>query len=429
MKAQNKLGSNNLVLVLKQESMEYMMKKRVWFEVELLEAQRDREAEGFQVSNDDTTVAQRRLKDKQPKEKTNMGCLVKEHEKEYQTGWKIKMGNVLDSCNQRSIQQCMKSKVAIHLGVAGIQQQNGLVDETNVTLFAKAEIWATKDLLDKAKENVLVMKIVKDHSGYTLRVSQSRFYNGKLVQTLLEGHSILSLEGSLSRDCDVEKNDVGMLDGLDRGLQTYVQVFMDFDYAICRLITSDVHDTYGGCKEENMTNGLLTESRYELRLVAGIATGALEDKIKESKLLIDELDLPRSSDFLPSPEYDSFLFKDFSEVEVDALPSTKNEDNVFNPGIFIYENLSEITVQATPDKNVKKMSISHASLIIEDLDPPLYELPFHKEVPGSKTPLSFSSENEEKVFKPGIITSKGVHTFFSRNYLIGAPKLSKSLNC
>nr|GEV88447.1 reverse transcriptase domain-containing protein [Tanacetum cinerariifolium]GEW11170.1 reverse transcriptase domain-containing protein [Tanacetum cinerariifolium] len=33
-----------------------------------------------------------------------------------------------------------------------------------------------------------------------------------------------------------------------------------------------------------------------------------EDKIKESKLLIDELDPSRSSDFLPSLEYDSFLF-------------------------------------------------------------------------------------------------------------------------
>nr|GEV00145.1 hypothetical protein [Tanacetum cinerariifolium] len=54
-----------------------------------------------------------------------------------------------------------------------------------------------------------------------------------------------------------------------------------------------------------------------------------EDKIKESKLFIDEVDLPRSSDFLPSPEYDSFLFEVFSEV--DALPSTDNEDKVFNP--------------------------------------------------------------------------------------------------
>ncbi|GJV79881.1 reverse transcriptase domain-containing protein [Tanacetum coccineum] len=47
-----------------------------------------------------------------------------------------------------------------------------------------------------------------------------------------------------------------------------------------------------------------------------------EDKIKESKLLIDELDLPRSSDFLPSPECESVLYEDFSEV--DALPSANN---------------------------------------------------------------------------------------------------------
>ncbi|GKF27012.1 hypothetical protein Tco_0082906 [Tanacetum coccineum] len=65
---------------------------------------------------------------------------------------------------------------------------------------------ATKGLLDKEKGNVLGIEIVRDQSGNTLRVLQSRFYNEKLVQTLLEGHSILSLEGSLSGDCDVEKN-------------------------------------------------------------------------------------------------------------------------------------------------------------------------------------------------------------------------------
>ncbi|GKA65745.1 hypothetical protein Tco_0765452 [Tanacetum coccineum] len=106
-----------------------------------------------------------------------------------------------------------------------------------------------------------------------------------------------------------------------------------------------------------------------------------EDKIKESKLLIDELDPPRSSDFLPSPECDSVLYEDFSEV--DALPSTNNEDKVFNPGILIHENLFEVTIRATPDKNVKKISISNASLILEDFNPPLYELPFDKEVPTS----------------------------------------------
>ncbi|GJZ00342.1 hypothetical protein Tco_0517771 [Tanacetum coccineum] len=55
--------------------------KRVWFEVELQGAQGDREAEVFQVSNDDTAVAERRLEDKQPEEKTNTDCLVKEQEK------------------------------------------------------------------------------------------------------------------------------------------------------------------------------------------------------------------------------------------------------------------------------------------------------------------------------------------------------------
>nr|GEU49315.1 reverse transcriptase domain-containing protein [Tanacetum cinerariifolium] len=52
-----------------------------------------------------------------------------------------------------------------------------------------------------------------------------------------------------------------------------------------------------------------------------------EDKIKESKLLIDELDPPRSSDFLPSLKYESVLYEDFSKF--DALPSTNNKDKDF----------------------------------------------------------------------------------------------------
>nr|GEV31539.1 reverse transcriptase domain-containing protein [Tanacetum cinerariifolium] len=150
------------------------------------------------------------------------------------------------------------------------------------------------------------------------------------------------------------------------------------------------------------------------------------EKIKESKLLIDELDLPRSSDFLPSPKYDSFLFEDFSEV--DALPSTNNEDKMFNPEILIHENLVEVNTQVAPDKNVKKIAIYHASFILEDFDPPpLYELPFLKEVPRSKTLLLFSSKNEDKIFKPGFSLLKEFILLFSRNHLIGAPKLSKSL--
>nr|GEU90143.1 reverse transcriptase domain-containing protein [Tanacetum cinerariifolium] len=130
------------------------------------------------------------------------------------------------------------------------------------------------------------------------------------------------------------------------------------------------------------------------------------EKIKESKLLIDELDLP--CDFLPSFEYASFLSEDFSRV--DALPSTNNEDKVFNPSILIQENLFEIITHVAPEKKDKKLAISHASLMLEDFNPPLYELPFFKEVSRSKILLLFSSKNEEKVFKPGIHTSGKVHS-------------------
>nr|GEW24801.1 hypothetical protein [Tanacetum cinerariifolium] len=61
------------------------------------------------------------------------------------------------------------------------------------------------------------------------------------------------------------------------------------------------------------------------------------EKIKESKLLIDELDLP--CDFLPF-EYDSFISQDFSRV--DALPSTNNEDKIFNP-VQVWGNMVKLS--------------------------------------------------------------------------------------
>ncbi|GJZ79005.1 hypothetical protein Tco_0643842, partial [Tanacetum coccineum] len=62
------------------EKLGYFLDSRV---VDLLDGfmPRDREAEVFQVSNDDAAVAQRRLEDKQLEEKTNTDCLVKEREK------------------------------------------------------------------------------------------------------------------------------------------------------------------------------------------------------------------------------------------------------------------------------------------------------------------------------------------------------------
>nr|GEZ63203.1 reverse transcriptase domain-containing protein [Tanacetum cinerariifolium] len=103
------------------------------------------------------------------------------------------------------------------------------------------------------------------------------------------------------------------------------------------------------------------------------------EKIKESKLLIDELDLP--CDFIPS-EYDSFISQDFSRV--DALPSTNNEDKVFNPGIQSQENPFEIITRVVQDK---KLATSNVSLVLENFDPPFYELLFFKEVPSQENPF------------------------------------------
>nr|GEW90321.1 reverse transcriptase domain-containing protein [Tanacetum cinerariifolium] len=129
------------------------------------------------------------------------------------------------------------------------------------------------------------------------------------------------------------------------------------------------------------------------------------EKIKESKLLIDELDL--LCDFLPLFEYDSFISQDFSRV--DALPLTNNEDKVFNPGIIIQEKPIKIITRVVQDK---KLAISNLSLLFEDFDPPFYEPLFFKEYPNAKMLLPFSSKNEEKVFKPGIHTSEKVHSYF-----------------
>nr|GEU36761.1 zinc finger, CCHC-type [Tanacetum cinerariifolium] len=115
-------------------------------------------------------------------------------------------------------------------------------------------------LLDKAKRNVLGMEIVRDQSGNTLRVSQSRFYNGMLVQTLLDGHSIFSLKGSLLGDCDVKKECLKANLQHMEALSTTEVRYMTFTEA---------------WKKEIWLKGLLTESRYELRLVAGIAIGVL----------------------------------------------------------------------------------------------------------------------------------------------------------
>nr|GEZ73784.1 hypothetical protein [Tanacetum cinerariifolium] len=95
------------------------------------------------------------------------------------------------------------------------------------------------------------------------------------------------------------------------------------------------------------------------------------EKIKESELLIDQLDLPCDI----HSEYDSFNSQDF--YRDDVLPSPNNEDKVFNSGILIHEKSVKIITCFAKEK---KLAVSFASLLFEDFDPPFYELLVFKEV-------------------------------------------------
>ncbi|GJX79066.1 hypothetical protein Tco_0327215 [Tanacetum coccineum] len=362
-------------------------------------SQGDREAEVFQVSNDDTVVAQRWLDDKQPEEKTNTDCLVKELEKEYHNGWKIKTfglskvfwaedttmsTHLVNSIKQGMLEpvkvKCIflgyrkgivgnklwrlddvTSKVVLYrnmgfnesgkynktfigsgVGTGSVQVLQGVEfeevqtqdfiyyhstrdreqhsawelfsyrEDSNEAAFVvatvekiyahesltfndtvtceviskwkaglkedmdawsdvcKAGIWATKGLLDKAKGNVHGMKIVRDKSGNTLRVSQSRFYNGKLNGKWSCINAVGSQEYQMVYTIlDIASANVGMLNKFDRGLQTDIQL----EHIEALSTTKAGYMTFTEAwKKEIWLKGPLTELRYELRLVA---TGSL----------------------------------------------------------------------------------------------------------------------------------------------------------
>nr|GEX41680.1 reverse transcriptase domain-containing protein [Tanacetum cinerariifolium] len=114
-----------------------------------------------------------------------------------------------------------------------------------------------------------------------------------------------------------------------------------------------------------------------------------EDKIKESKLwLMNLIPLDQVISFLP-PSMTRFSMRNFPRLMLCLQPITMTK------------------------------------YLIRDFNPLLYELPFHKEVLVSETLLSFLSKNEEKVFNPGILTSKGVHTSLLTKLSHRGPKAFK----
>ncbi|GJZ28915.1 reverse transcriptase domain-containing protein [Tanacetum coccineum] len=270
-----------------------------------------------------------------------------------------------------------------------IQYPRGIIENVliKVDKFVLPTDFVILDMLEDSR-----VPIILGRPFFAIARAMIDVFNEKITLRVGEDEVIFNIDHSIKRPLTEDDECYG-IDDLDNTINAEAQELLinDEPYLfLSRGMEKSIDQSdLEGCKpvECNTGNRILFE----------------EDKIKESKLLIDELDPPRSSDFLPSPECDSVFYKDFSEV--DTLTSTDNEDKVFNPGILIHENLFEVTIRVTNcAKNVKKTT--NASLILEDFNPPLYELPFHKEVPGSET----LSENEEKVFNPGILTSKGVHT-------------------
>nr|GFA95971.1 hypothetical protein [Tanacetum cinerariifolium] len=113
-------------------------------------------------------------------------------------------------------------------------------------------------------------------------------------------------------------------------------------------------------------------------------------------------------DYSFPPRFDVYP-DDFLEIEDDVLFSPDNEEKVFNLGILSHDKSVKIITCFTQEK---KLAVSFASWLSEDFDPPFSELLVFKEVPISMRLLPFSSENEEKVFKPGIYTFKKFHCCF-----------------
>nr|GEV76792.1 reverse transcriptase domain-containing protein [Tanacetum cinerariifolium] len=105
--------------------------------------------------------------------------------------------------------------------------------------------------------------------------------------------------------------------------------------------------------------------------------------------IFDEYD----DDFL---EVESDAENDFSKV--DALPSTNNEDKIFNSGILSQENPFEIITRVAQDK---KLATSNASLVFKDFDPPFYEPLFFKKVPSIPGNLKTNAEG----FCPSVFIS------------------------
>ncbi|GJR70039.1 hypothetical protein Tco_0016104 [Tanacetum coccineum] len=143
---------------------------------------------------------------------------------------------------------------------------------------SKAEILVAKGLLDEAKEHIPGIKIFKNQSGNHDEEKKSK---GSCIYEVVSDDYLV-----VCTRLDISSVDVGVLDEFDCGIQTDVQVFVDFGCTIDhepdeltipppRFIHSHSKNLFFDLMEDTWLKGLSTESGFELRLVAGITSGAL----------------------------------------------------------------------------------------------------------------------------------------------------------
>nr|GEZ02565.1 reverse transcriptase domain-containing protein [Tanacetum cinerariifolium] len=269
-------------------------------------------------------------------------------------------------------------------------------------------------LLHKEIASPEVIHEFNDSKGCTLLSEDTTYAANSLLKEFADELALITypLDYDDNLTCDIE-SDIREIEFL-----LFQGEDFDFKYSIDQSVLTHHDDLFVDPTPEMFTNeqppdysfpprfDVYLDDFLEIKSDAKFDNDSFDskgEKIKESELLIDPLDLP--CDILS--EYDSFNSQDFSRD--DDLPSPDNEDKVFNPRILSHDKLVKIITRVTQEK---KLAVSFASLLFKDFDPPFYELLVFKEVPNSMSLLPFSSENEEKVFKPRIYTSEKFHCCF-----------------
>nr|GFC82718.1 hypothetical protein [Tanacetum cinerariifolium] len=138
--------------------------------------------------------------------------------------------------------------------------------------------------------------------------------------------------------------------------------------------TKDLHPPHHvSTTSSSSLNHLLEEFVDELALITfppeydDDLTFDIESDLKEIEYLLHQ-DPIKDMDSILEDSIDQSNLADLNDNLANAIPEMLTDEHVFDLGILIQENRFEIITRVAPEKNEKKLAISHASLILEDFD-------------------------------------------------------------